>query len=222
MKLGLVLLGGLLALSIQAADQPAHQISYFERNPEVKPYAILCLTARVNRNPLLFGHSALSIFAIDQKESGKNGIVSKKVGWVGLTPFKHPNPGQGPKDAVNLVSNHPEDHFLKFEQSRDFPNTARHCMTITAVEAKKLEAYLLLHKDDKWTLGNNCNDFSTEAFAVATGIQLTTRTLLSPLCSMPGTVIASINKYQANLKGAKTFVYKPEPDRVLAEPRAGH
>jgi hypothetical protein len=223
LKRGVLLFGGLFSLSSHSASPPSYKISYFERNSEAKPHAILCLTARVNRNPLLFGHSALSTFLIDQKKSPrKKGFVSKKVNWVGLTPFKHPNPGQGPEDAVYLVNNHPADHFLKFQKSKEFPKTARHCVSITAAESKKLNDYLVLHKDDKWRITKNCNDFSTEAFAIATGIRFDARTPLTPLCSMPGTVIKNIKKYQAPLQGAKTFVYKPENDGIVQEPVAGH
>lgn len=211
--------GALMSNTVSfSKDATAHNISYYPRALSEKAYAILCLTARVNKNPLKFGHSALSTFIIDKKQSNSRDLVSKQVSSVGLTPFKHKDGKKASNVEYNMVNDDPGDHYLKFEKSEEFPNTARHCVPITDKEARLLNNYVAQHKNDKWHLSDNCNDFSTEAFELATGIHFHSRSPLSAFVSMPGTVIHSIEKYQKDLKAPKTFKFKESRVLLLEEP----
>lgn len=171
----------------------AWTIPYYDRPlNNAKPYEMLCITSRDGTSLTVLGHTALSRFKLDESSQ------AHEVTSIGLWPLS------------NLLINSHKDHFLNFEQSQEKRKNVSFCVPINKTESKRLNDFLEERKNIRWSLGYNCNDFSTEAFKLITGIDLESRTASTMLLSNPVKVRDSITKMLETQSAPKAFMYAPK------------
>jgi hypothetical protein len=177
----------------------AWEIPFYDRSlNNSNPSEILCITSRDGTTLQVLGHTALSRFKLNQSSTGKKKLVAHEVNAIGLWPVE------------NLLNNSSKDHFLNFEHSQEKRNNVSFCVTINESESKRLDQFIEERKHIRWTLGYNCNDFSTEAFKFSTGISLASRSASAMFLSNPVKVSDSIKKMKETQASSKIFTYLPK------------
>jgi hypothetical protein len=184
------------------------EVPYQARQLDAPAHGILCLTVGVTQNALLFGHSALSFFALDASEQKKRDPVSHSVRSAGFWPLSSADGGAKEGSKNDLVYDHPNDSFLTFEHDPHYAENARHCVPITKAESEKLDHFLEKFRDRAWMLHYNCNDLSSDAFSEITGIEFESRSLGTLYCSTPKNLLRNVHKYQLGKTPAGTLSYQ--------------
>ena len=183
-------------------------VPYYARKLDAPAHGVLCLQVGVAQNALLFGHSALSFFPLDESEQKKRDPVSHTVKAAGFWPLSSGDGGAKEGSKFDLVYDHPNDSFLTFEHDPHYAENARHCVPITKTESDKLEEFMEKFRDRAWMLHYNCNDLSSDAFAEITGIEFQSRAPSTLFCSTPKTLMRNVHKFQLGAKPAGTLSYE--------------
>jgi hypothetical protein len=193
------------------ADEPrpkSFAVPYYARKLDAPAHGVLCLTVGVAQNALLFGHSALSFFPLDESEQKKRDPISHSVKSAGFWPLSSVDGGGKEGSKFDLVYDHPNDSFLTFEHDPHYAENARHCVQVTKAETDKLDTFLEKFRDRAWMLHYNCNDLSSDAFAEITGIEFQSRSPSTLYCSTPKTLMRNVRKSQLDASPAGTLSYQ--------------
>jgi hypothetical protein len=193
----------------------AWSLPYYDRDlGGERAKEILCLTARVAKNQLHVGHSALTRFSLDSSTSSKK-LKSVKAKSIGLWPMKDTDMSDPSKGRVNLYTDKDADNFFNFEKSQETKSNATICVPLNKRESQDLDAFIKKHENTNWSIGYNCNDFAGEAFKLVTAIQLKSREAKTLFCSTPNAMTNSVRKLTEGLGKPKKFEYHPQGEKEL-------
>jgi hypothetical protein len=164
------------ATQARAGRALSHNLDYYERpgwDPNTMVASgILCLTTGVGlagsgQSGLgaNIGHSALSLFELDEENARRTNPESYKVTSTGFWPEKGRDRDDPTAEETWQVENKAGDHFLTFSNSVLYgPQNGRHCVQVTKSEIERLHAFLAERKKKQWSFAYNCNDLSLDAF----------------------------------------------------------
>jgi hypothetical protein len=204
-----------VAPALAASDVPSDTLKVSARILETPAAAILCL--HVAARPLRFGHSALTVFMLDQKQTTEEQYVAKKARWVGFWPLKKHDKSEQDAFKSFLPFSHDDDFYKKFESDLKGKEGARHCVPVTGDELGKLTSFIDSKRSSRWWVHYNCNDLSTEAFELVTGVSFHPRSLSTLGCSHPAKLVEKVKAYQKNEASvvAKQLRYMPTDAREV-------
>jgi hypothetical protein len=206
--------------SVLASTVEEIQIPYYARLLDGPAYEILCLNTREAANPIYFGHSSLTSFRIVQDKALKKGYTTNSAISTGYWPYKRVNNEDSEHKAQNLQFNNPADYFLMFNKNAQNRRGDRHCVPITKSERVTMDAFISKNKKKKWSVLYNCNDISSKAFAIATGIEFKSRSPVTAYLSHPRNMVKEVEKYHKIHQPAGSFTFAPDSDsekKVLSE-----
>lgn len=213
----------LIALRMSTSALGGEKIAYSPRNLDGPAVAVVCVHVRMNKNPLKFGHSALTIFKLDPTGAKGKTLVSKSAEWTGYWISRTKDEGywegkdfeKNPENSQNTYFpfNGGINHYRAFETQGSNRDSERICVPATAAELAKVRALVESRRDKKYNLWHNCNDFTTEALALLTNgeIKFDARVPWKLNMSMPGKLLSLIQAYhQAHPPGKDEVLdYKP-------------
>ncbi len=157
--------------SVPKMEDKSYSFPLYKR-PQVKgtPYAIFCWHA--SKKLLRVGHSTTTIFLIDKDKSSEKQLFSKERISISSWPVKNKVEWKGKIENTYLHFNGSADYVGHFVD-KDQEEAETLCVPITKAEAADLVKYLENVKGERWTLSENCNDFSRNMFSVI-GINIAT------------------------------------------------
>ncbi len=214
----------LLAVTTFGQSQAGEKISYSSRKLDGEPVAVVCVHVRLNKNPLKFGHSALTIFKLDPVKPGHKALVSRSAEWTGYWiariedegSWEEKNFEKFPQTArkTYFPLNGGINHFRAFETMGSNKDSERICIPATQTQLAGVYELIENRRNKKYSLKYNCNDFTTQALALLTHNEIKFDVQGSGLLSMslPAELRDQIRNYHAAHPPDKDATLDYQPD----------